>query len=128
MTDITNYTEQQLRKLFTTLLITGGTTAACDGVKPMYKTGCAYDTESTTINERYIDHYTEKGVPIYKNRVKACFCYSYQFAIGEYYAIYRTKRAFLMCLVCLVESVKSVNSSMISSRLPVALLKPTIWS
>lgn len=109
MTDITNYTAQQLRELFTTLLITGGVTAACDGVKPMYKVGCAYDTESTTINERYIDHYTKKGVPIYKNRVKACFCYSYQFAIGEYYAIYRTKRAFLMCLVCLVESVKAVN-------------------
>ena len=110
MYDITNFSSADLRDLFIKTLLGYGTTAAVDNVKPLYKIGCAYDTESTTITERYIERYKKDGTPIYKNRVKACFCYSYQFAIGEYYAIYRTKRAFLMCLACLVESVKHVNN------------------
>ena len=110
MTDITTYDQMNLAKLFESLLINGGITTAVESVNPLFKIGCAYDTESSTLQHKEIDHYKKDKTPVYHTVVDTCFCYSYQFAIGEYYAIYRRREAFLMCLTTLVDTVKKLTA------------------
>ena len=110
MIDITSFDAGMLRQHFLNELKNSGTTAAVDNVKPMFKIGCAYDTESTTIQHNMIERRKKDGTPIYKNVIDNCFCYSYQFAIGNSYAIYRTRQQFFTALQTLLDAVTLYNS------------------
>ena len=109
MIDITTFDVGMLRQLFMNELRNGGTTAAADNVPPLFRAGCGYDTESTTASHKDIDHYKRNGEPVYKTVIDYCFCYSYQFAIGDCYAIYRTKAQFFTALRTLLDTVKEYN-------------------
>lgn len=110
MTDFTSYNETELRTLVRRLINENGITASIDDLPPLFRCGCGYDTESTTIKERILDRTTKSGKKIYRTEVKACFNYSYQLSLTpEYYAIYRYREQFIRALKCITECVTHYN-------------------
>ena len=104
MFDFTNYTQQQLYMLLSTLFTetTKPVYSPDDENKvigePIYIRGIGFDTESTTIKHTVKQKKHEKTV------IDHCFLYTYQIAIGTikeiengeyYYAIYRTHEDFI---------------------------------
>lgn len=109
MYDISNFNSCELRDLFYRQLIGEGVTAPAEGVLPLFKIGCAYDTESTTITHDELERVKKNGEKVFKTVIDNCFCYSYQFAIGENYAIYRRKEQITNALKILIEVVKDIR-------------------
>ena len=124
MYNITDFSSADLYDLFYKTLQRGGTTRPAEGVRPLFKIGCAYDTESTTLQHKELDRVTKKGKEIYKTVIDACFCYSYQFAIGDNYAIYRTPQAFINALSILVDVVHDIQLEFPDDAKPIC----TVWA
>lgn len=73
----------------------------------IYRTGCGFDTESTTITGtkrvKIPGGYADKPC------VLSCFCYSWQTAINGDYSIYRTREDFFAWLHTVIDVVKRRN-------------------
>lgn len=111
MNDISNFNSMELRDLFYTKLIGEGITAPAESVAPLFKAGVAYDTESTTITHSELDRVKKNGEKVYKTVIDNCFCYAYQFAICDCYAIYRRKEQIVNALKILIEVVKDIRET-----------------
>ena len=110
MTDFTTYDSTHLRELIRSLIAEKGITASIENLPPLFRVGCGYDTESTTIKERVLDRTTKSGKEIFRTDVKACFNYAYQLSLTpDYYAIYRYKEQFINALQCIVDAVRAYN-------------------
>lgn len=96
-------------KIFDTL-VQYGTTVSTDHVPALFKSGAGLDSESTTLTEQRISHYTKDKKPVYKTYVKDCFCYGWQLSIDPSTGyIYRTPREIINALTSIVDVVKSYN-------------------
>ena len=101
--EFTHYNNIELEGLLLTLF-NDRTTAIIEDDKVIVDsvfTNCVgFDTESTTIFEDET-----------KKKVKHCFCYTFQVAIANYYAIYRTKEQFINFLSILKDVIdyKNIN-------------------
>lgn len=118
MIDITGYSDQEIKRVITSVLSEYTTEIKSDDgerviCQSLFKNAIGFDTESTQILQKFPDMTTSKGKVI-KGRtlVKECFCYSYQIAVGtKHYAIFRYLYQFLHFVENLVETVESINQA-----------------
>lgn len=96
-----NYITNQLRK---------GATEPIEKVPPLFKIGCGFDSESTTITDRVKVGKKRNGEPVYKTRVVNCFNYCYQISLTPNdFAIYRTIENILNFFTQLIKAVGDYN-------------------
>lgn len=87
-------------------LISAGTTKPVENIPAIYKTGCGFDSESTTIT------HTEKEKRRVKTVVDYCFCYAWQYSYDKNQAfIVRTKSEIIQALKDIVDTVQSANKT-----------------